>query len=205
MRPTAILSGASRLSLTPKRGNKDFYKGTGQSRVPGGGHRTGPPGVHVVKGKAKYRILDDKVRVFVGPGAKVLEETELRPYVATRDESVKDHSIFYNPFSRTSSSRPRIPSFSPNLQPTATATAEQSRQLTNQDFARFSKRYQSLSGEQKQALIMDSRRKWWEGMSQIHGGGAGLTPTSAVEEEGRTKELENRAAEETTTQEQPRA
>ncbi|KAK8870063.1 hypothetical protein IAR55_000633 [Kwoniella newhampshirensis] len=202
MRPTSLLSGASRLSLTSKRGNKDYYKGTGQSRVPGGGHRTGPPGVHVVKGKSKYRILDDKVRVFVGPGAKVLEETELRPYVATRDESEQNHQIFYNPFSRTSPSRPRIPSFSPNVQPT-----ESSDRLTNQDFARFSRRYQALNGEKKQALIMDARRKWWEGMSALHGGGSGLTPEVAVEEEGRTKELENRAsaAEESISQDQPRA
>jgi large subunit ribosomal protein L41 len=73
MRPTSLLSGASRLTLTPKRGNKDFYKGTGQSRTPGGGPRTGPPGRHVIGGTAKYRVEDDRVRYFVGPGIEKIE------------------------------------------------------------------------------------------------------------------------------------
>jgi large subunit ribosomal protein L41 len=73
MRPTSSLLGASRLPLTTKRANKDFYKGTGQSYVPGGGHRTGPPGKHVVRGKGKYRLVDEKVRYYVGPGAEALE------------------------------------------------------------------------------------------------------------------------------------
>lgn len=46
--------------------------GTRQAFVPGGGHRTGPPGKHVIGGKAKYRVLDEKVRYFVSPGADVL-------------------------------------------------------------------------------------------------------------------------------------
>lgn len=84
MLPTAArLSKASRAPLTPKRGNKDFYKGslyrftivlcvltvllgTRQAFLPGG-HRTGAPGKHVVRGRAKYRLLDEKVRVFVAP------------------------------------------------------------------------------------------------------------------------------------------
>lgn len=73
MRPTSRLLGASRLPLTTKRGNKDYYKGTRQSYVPGAGHRTGPPGVHVVKGKAKYRIVDEQVRYFVSPGVERIE------------------------------------------------------------------------------------------------------------------------------------
>ncbi|KAF5367419.1 hypothetical protein D9758_003617 [Tetrapyrgos nigripes] len=60
MFPTvARLSKASRKPLTTKRGNKDYYKGTRQAFLPGG-HRTGAPGVHVVRGKAKYRLLDEK-------------------------------------------------------------------------------------------------------------------------------------------------
>lgn len=47
--------------------------GTGQSYVPGGGHRTGPPGKHVVRGKGKYRLVDEKVRYYVGPGTEALE------------------------------------------------------------------------------------------------------------------------------------
>jgi len=77
-------SKASRKPLTPKRGNKDYYKGvissdslplvvkltsstgTRQAFLPGG-HRTGAPGKHVIGGKAKYRLVDEKVRVFVAP------------------------------------------------------------------------------------------------------------------------------------------
>jgi len=78
---TAVcLSKASRRALTPKRGNKDFYKGTRQAFLPGG-HRTGAPGRHVVNGKANYRLLDEKVRVFVAPSPRVIRETDLRPYV----------------------------------------------------------------------------------------------------------------------------
>lgn len=90
MQASRIAQGASRLPLTSKRGNKDFYKGkrssvspplsrltvlstgTRQAFVPGGGHRTGPPGKHVIGGKAKFRVMDEKVRYFVSPGADVL-------------------------------------------------------------------------------------------------------------------------------------
>jgi len=75
MRPTSSLLGASRLPLTPKRGNKDYYKGTRQAYAPGGGHRTGPPGAFVVGGKAKYRLVDSKVRYFVGPGIDKIESS----------------------------------------------------------------------------------------------------------------------------------
>lgn len=51
--------------------------GTGQAYVPGGGHRTGPPGKHVIGGKAKFRIQDEKVRYYVGPGLQVMENTEV--------------------------------------------------------------------------------------------------------------------------------
>ncbi|PPQ74072.1 hypothetical protein CVT24_012942 [Panaeolus cyanescens] len=82
MFPTAArLSKASRAPLTPKRGNKDFYKGTRQAFLPGG-HRTGAPGKHVVKGSAKYRLLDEKVRVYVAPPVEEIEASALKPYVA---------------------------------------------------------------------------------------------------------------------------
>lgn len=81
MFPTlARLSKASRRPLTPKRGNKDFYKGTRQAFLPGG-HRTGAPGKHVVGGKAKYRLLDEQVRVFVAPAIEDIRSSPLRPYV----------------------------------------------------------------------------------------------------------------------------
>ncbi|CAL1715774.1 unnamed protein product [Somion occarium] len=76
----ARLSKASRRTLTPKRGNKDYYKGTRQAFLPGG-PRTGAPGKHVVKGKAKYRLVDEKVRYFVAPAIEDIESSPLRPYV----------------------------------------------------------------------------------------------------------------------------
>ncbi|KAH9916807.1 uncharacterized protein B0H18DRAFT_1037266 [Fomitopsis serialis] len=79
MFPTLVrLSKASRRTLTPKRGNKDFYKGTGQAFVPGGGLRTGAPGKHVVGGKAKYRLVDEKVRAFVAPSIETIQNTQVR-------------------------------------------------------------------------------------------------------------------------------
>ncbi|KAL9710406.1 hypothetical protein Ac2012v2_006707 [Leucoagaricus gongylophorus] len=74
-------SKASRKPLTPKRGNKDYYKGTRQAFLPGG-HRTGAPGKHVIGGKAKYRLVDEKVRVFVAPPISEILSTPLKPYVA---------------------------------------------------------------------------------------------------------------------------
>ncbi|KAA1472401.1 hypothetical protein DENSPDRAFT_838659 [Dentipellis sp. KUC8613] len=81
MFPTlACLSKASRRALTPKRGNKDFYKGTRQAYLPGG-HRTGAPGKHVVSGKAKYRLVDERVRFFVAPPVEEINNSPLKPYV----------------------------------------------------------------------------------------------------------------------------
>ncbi|KAI6106905.1 hypothetical protein EDD16DRAFT_1624748, partial [Pisolithus croceorrhizus] len=77
MFPTAArLSKASRRPLTPKRGNKDFYKGTRQAALPGG-HRTGAPGRFIVRGSGKYRLLDEKVRVFVAPHISEINQCEV--------------------------------------------------------------------------------------------------------------------------------
>ncbi|TRM62313.1 hypothetical protein BD626DRAFT_433118 [Schizophyllum amplum] len=82
MLPTAVrLSKASRRPLTSKRGNKDYYKGTRQAFLPNG-TRTGAPGKHVVGGKAKYRLIDEKVRVFVAPPLEQIINSPLKPYVA---------------------------------------------------------------------------------------------------------------------------
>ncbi|KAJ3501892.1 hypothetical protein NLJ89_g9134 [Agrocybe chaxingu] len=82
MFPTAArLSKASRAPLTPKRGNKDYYKGTRQAFLPGG-PRTGAPGKHIIRGRAKYRLLDSKVRVYVAPPIEEIESSLLKPYVA---------------------------------------------------------------------------------------------------------------------------
>ncbi|KAF8580925.1 hypothetical protein K439DRAFT_1355546 [Ramaria rubella] len=78
MFPTFVrFSKASRLPLTPKRGNKDFYKGTRAAFLPGG-HRTGAPGRHVISGKAKYRIIDEKVRYFVAPAIEAIINSPVR-------------------------------------------------------------------------------------------------------------------------------
>ncbi|KAG6824550.1 hypothetical protein H0H92_006494 [Tricholoma furcatifolium] len=82
MHPTIVrLSKASRRPLTPKRGNKDYYKGTRQAYLPGG-LRTGAPGKHVVSGKAKYRLIDEQVRVFVAPPIQDILSSPLKPYVS---------------------------------------------------------------------------------------------------------------------------
>ncbi|KAH8117580.1 hypothetical protein DFH11DRAFT_1575881 [Phellopilus nigrolimitatus] len=66
MKPTlACLSKASRRPLTPKRGNKDYYKGNRQASLPG--LRTGAPGTYFGRGNAAYKLDDEKVRVFVAP------------------------------------------------------------------------------------------------------------------------------------------
>lgn len=141
MRPSTSLMGASRLPLTTKRGNKDFYKGefgqfhpergsvslflivlsssfasmisgvneltlscvgTGQAYVPGGGHRTGPPGNHVIRGKGKYRILDERVRYFVSPGVEALEGASARGVGPSRlAHSIPTRSFHSTPFRRT--------------------------------------------------------------------------------------------------------
>ncbi|KAF8690947.1 hypothetical protein AX14_002874 [Amanita brunnescens Koide BX004] len=95
------LSKASRRPLTPKRGNKDYYKGTRQAYLPGG-LRTGAPGKHVVGGKAKYRLLDEKVRVFVAPPLEKISNSLLKPYVSvsvrlTKGEERAAFGKFYGP------------------------------------------------------------------------------------------------------------
>lgn len=56
-----------------------FRSGTGQARLPGG-HRTGAPGKHVIGGKAKYRLVDEKVRVYVAPPIEVINASPVRPH-----------------------------------------------------------------------------------------------------------------------------
>lgn len=74
------LSKASRWLLTPKCSNNDYYKGGEQLLLcivlwfdflnvadicPSGGLWMGTPVRHVVGGKAKYRLLEEKVCVFI--------------------------------------------------------------------------------------------------------------------------------------------
>jgi large subunit ribosomal protein L41 len=48
--------------------------GTRQAYLPGG-HRTGAPGKHVVRGSAKYRLIDEKVRIFIAPSIEEISTT----------------------------------------------------------------------------------------------------------------------------------
>ncbi|KAF8518378.1 hypothetical protein BU17DRAFT_48741 [Hysterangium stoloniferum] len=81
MFPTVVrLSKASRLPLSSKRANKDFYKGYRAAFEPGG-RRTGAPGRHVIGGKAKYRIIDENVRYYVAPDIDTIRNSPMGPYV----------------------------------------------------------------------------------------------------------------------------
>lgn len=202
MKPSTSILGASRLPLTPKRGNKDFYKGksihlwhlgadadgkgTRQSYVPGGGHRTGPPGRHVVQGKAKYRLLDTRVRYFVGPGAEAMASTEVRPLVlpafqGDADEKLRPYVSTQNPSLPSTS----LPSFSPNPD-------RPSGGFTIPAYTKFSRQYQRLSAPEKEALKVEARRKWWDGMVSQFGDRSALV----ADEEAATREVEKRAQEE---------
>lgn len=54
--------------------------GTRQAYLPGG-RRTGAPGKHVVRGKAKYRLLDENVRFFVAPPVEEISSSLVRRVV----------------------------------------------------------------------------------------------------------------------------
>jgi len=51
--------------------------GTRQAYLPGG-RRTGAPGKHVIRGKAKYRLLDENVRFFVAPPVEEISSSPVR-------------------------------------------------------------------------------------------------------------------------------
>lgn len=53
------------------------FTGTRQAYLPGG-LRTGAPGKHVVKGKSKYRLLDEQVRYFVAPPIQDIVNSPVR-------------------------------------------------------------------------------------------------------------------------------
>ncbi|KAL5511888.1 hypothetical protein ACEPAH_5106 [Sanghuangporus vaninii] len=98
MRPTlACFSKASRMPLTPKRGNKDYYKGTRQASLPG--LRTGAPGKYFGRGTNAYRLLDERVRVFVAPPVKELNNSSLKPYVPWMTYLSED-DMFKQPFGK---------------------------------------------------------------------------------------------------------
>ncbi|KAJ7622936.1 hypothetical protein DFH06DRAFT_1009088 [Mycena polygramma] len=80
MHPTVARSRyLARRPLQSFRANKDYYKGNRQSALVG--HRTGAPGVHIGK-RPGYRLLENKVRVFVAPPIDEILASPLKPYVA---------------------------------------------------------------------------------------------------------------------------
>ncbi|KAK4046776.1 Homoserine dehydrogenase [Microbotryomycetes sp. JL221] len=78
----AVMSKASRMPLSSKQGNKNFYKGTGS--FPGLGPKR--QGRHGTRSKAPYLLMPERMRTFVVPPA--LDKSDLRPYVA---RAVKIH------------------------------------------------------------------------------------------------------------------
>lgn len=51
-----------------------------------GGPRTGAPGKHVIKGKAKYRLVDEQVRYFVAPAIEDIQNSPVcQPRGVRRD------------------------------------------------------------------------------------------------------------------------
>jgi hypothetical protein len=66
--------------------------GTRQAYLPGG-RRTGAPGKHVVRGKAKYRLLDEKVRFFVAPPVEEINASPVRPDLSSSWPSVSHASL----------------------------------------------------------------------------------------------------------------
>lgn len=54
-----------------------FRPGTRAAALPGG-HRTGAPGKHIIGGTGKYRLIDEKVRYFVGPSIADIESSPVR-------------------------------------------------------------------------------------------------------------------------------
>ncbi|GHJ84151.1 hypothetical protein NliqN6_0553 [Naganishia liquefaciens] len=178
MQGSRIAQGASRLPLTSKRGNKDFYKGTRQAFVPGGGHRTGPPGKHVIGGKAKYRVLDEKVRYFVSPGADVLNISALKPYVATTNPPAQKEKY--------RATNPYIP-FGPNATHVALETTDprtgRPLRIAPHDTKAFSKWYQALSIGERAKVVAEQRRDWYVQLAEQQ--------RLAEEEEAKTRQVES--------------
>lgn len=168
--------------------------GTRQAFVPGGGHRTGPPGKHVIGGKAKYRVLDEKVRYFVSPGADVLNISavsdlahsrrhsdiaeQLKPYVATTNPPAQKEKYRV--------SNPYIP-FGPNATHVALETTDprtgRPLRTAPHDSKAFSKWYQALSIGERAKVVAEQRRDWYMQSAEKQ--------RLAEEEEARTREVES--------------
>ncbi|EKC99300.1 hypothetical protein A1Q2_06500 [Trichosporon asahii var. asahii CBS 8904] len=198
MIPTSVTRGASRLPLTTKRGNKDFYKGTRQAVTPGAGPRTGAPGKHVIRGKAKYRLLDSRVRVFVGPGIEAIESSSSD---LSSSRSINPRPPLSLPSSSPHPQQLRARQANPQLKPYVSSKATVPEQTLppfgpwpktssgvapqQRDFKHFSKAYNALSPDERNALIMQARREWY----------AALTSTAVEkgQQEAHTQEVEGQA------------
>ncbi|EIW70297.1 hypothetical protein TREMEDRAFT_30136 [Tremella mesenterica DSM 1558] len=178
MKPTTSIFGASRLPLTTKRGNKDFYKGARQSYVPGGGHRTGPPGKHMVSRKGKYRLLDDQVRFYVGPGEDTLSKTkdDSSPTVSARtDDNVHTSLLDGEELSGQVKSEDESNIVEDEETKTPSSSSEkvkgqkQSKEIPIQLYFKFSKQWQSLNPIKKKEMIFAQRAIWWAGLERKFG------------------------------------
>lgn len=59
-----------------------------------GGPRTGAPGKHVVKGKSKYRLIDEQVRYFVAPPIETIQNSPVRPRIDTQKTDTHENVLF---------------------------------------------------------------------------------------------------------------
>jgi large subunit ribosomal protein L41 len=66
--------------------------GTRQAFLPGG-HRTGAPGKHVVGGASKYRLLDEKVRVFVAPPLQMIDESKVSIFICSTYRQIAERRV----------------------------------------------------------------------------------------------------------------
>jgi len=71
--------------------NEEFI-GTRQAFLPGG-PRTGAPGRHVIRGRAKYRLVDEQVRVYVAPPIEEIESSSVCTYFLWRARSIDTHPV----------------------------------------------------------------------------------------------------------------
>lgn len=105
-RKQRFLQRCSLISPAHTRTNSLAPTGTRHAFLPGG-HRTGAPGKHIIRGSGNYRLIDENVRIFIAPPIQVLDSTpvsivadvdrghltnpppQLKPYVATEAKFLK--------------------------------------------------------------------------------------------------------------------
>lgn len=131
--------------------------GTRQAFLPGSSTRTGVPGHHTPHQAGKFKIDDDKVRVFIPPPRELYHDesvqSQLSPYVSMQinPEAINE---------RLPPMPPLIPSF---------VTLNKVRSFLKSDLPKgpitrenFSSVYQSLSVQDKEIVKAEARRSWWK-------------------------------------------